>query len=143
MDFKFIKYSETYNNIAEQFNNDKGINEYLHFYPNNSYLIEYKGNIIGFFKLTKMYNNTIIDLQLGILEKYRHQGLGTKVHQYISDFAFSLYPEGTSIILNIDYKNEISKKVATKLGFKLNMEEYENRQMSGEGQDVEPYYKEK
>lgn len=139
-DFKFIKYNDNYKSYELLFKKDKKINQY--FSQDSCYLILYKNFIIGFFKLTELYNHRI-DIQIGILKNHRNKGLGTKIYKYISEFVFDLYPQNFEIILNIDYQNEASKKCASHAGFKIEYDEYKKRQEFGEGQNLIPYIKRK
>lgn len=140
--FHYIKYQKEYDSYFFLFEQDKEAQKFVSFVKENSYLIFMEDQFIGLFSLYPFYPKRI-EIYRWIIPKLRNQGLGTKVVEDISNFAFSIFPERTEIISNIHYQNKGAQRSIQKAGFMLDQEAYLKRQENGEGNYFIPYVKKK
>ena len=63
------------------------------------------------------HSNEILIDALGVLEEYRNQGIGTKLLEFIKEYAMK---QGyTNIRLTVNQENEIARHLYEKVGFKV------------------------
>src|SRR5574344_445480 len=82
-----------------------------------SYLIKRKNKYVGFFWISGIYSQNVVDCACAIGEIYRGLGIATDVTTKVSDYLLDsdLIHE---IELDIDKSNRASKRVAFRAGFR-------------------------
>ncbi len=110
----------------------------LYFPLQQSNYVFLEETIIGVFQLVYL-NKDEIDLRYGIFKDFQNKKLGVDFLKSILTYIFKTSTVN-KIYLNIDYANIRSIKVAEKCNFKIDYNLVEQRQISGEGESLIPYY---
>ncbi len=82
----------------------------------NVYVYELNGEIIGYFDLLISYENAEL-ANIGVLKKYQHNGIGTKMMEYINQLVQKNHCE--NFTLEVRMSNENAIHLYEKFGFKI------------------------
>ena len=93
------------------------------------YIVKDNDKLIGFFRPARLESKYKIDVDYGIIEKYRNKGYGTKLLIEVSDYLLTSFDMINGIVLHIDNSNKNSVKCALNAGFiKTSLTEVDNFQ---------------
>ncbi len=82
----------------------------------NVYVYELNGEIIGYFDLLISYENAEL-ANIGVLKQYQHNGIGTKMMEYINQLVQKNHCE--NFTLEVRMSNENAIHLYEKFGFKI------------------------
>lgn len=82
----------------------------------NVYVYELNGEIIGYFDLLISYENAEL-ANIGVLKQYQHNGIGTKMMEYINQLVQKNHCE--NFTLEVRMSNENAIQLYEKFGFKI------------------------
>lgn len=86
---------------------------------NNSYLVKYKDDFIGYICLEELMWNGTLNIEYAISPEFRNQNFGKRVLETISNYILENIEEVKKIRGVIDRSNYSSKMVASQVGFNI------------------------
>lgn len=107
-------------------------------FDENSYVVKKDDIIVGHFNLVPI--NDYISIEYEVLPKYRMQGIGTSMINFIEKYLTDILGYDR-ILLLIKYDNEGSLKIAKKSDYKVDCELSEEIALTGEMTNYIPYVK--
>ena len=121
------EYNTVANEIKEEYitnqenknNNDYEHHNFVNFtnYDSNYYGIIVDEKVTGLIRLQNFRRNLSIDLY--VLPKYRHQGIGFAVSNILIDTLGKIYPDKEYFHCNVDAHNTKSLNLVKKLGWQV------------------------
>ncbi len=108
--------------LPEWFGIEESTKEYIDKVVNYPFIAAYiKGEVAGFYSLREENKDTLDMYVLGVLKKYHNKGVGTKLQEYVNDYAkVKKYKYMMVITLaekSNNYEYSLTRKFYLKMGF--------------------------
>ena len=113
--------------------------DFVVFNEANSYILYYKDVLYGFYNTMKIERENLIEIQYSLIRSFRGNSIGQDFLNKVIDIVSKENSDIEKIVLMINDKNLISKKIASKEGFNIDFGIME--QLEEEITELVPYSK--